>query len=76
MLSECYYQMHSGRRVHVIEVMNRIKQVFVELNLVKGLKRMKMVEVTHKGRTTKQSNAFFERIQPEGYRMANGSPTH
>jgi hypothetical protein len=42
LLSECYRQMNSGRRIHVIEVMNRIEQVFVELNLVKGLKRMKM----------------------------------
>ena len=36
----------------MIEVMNHIEQVFVELNLVKDLKRMKMVEVTHKEWTT------------------------
>jgi hypothetical protein len=32
--------------------MNSIKQVFVDLNLVKGLKKIKKVEVIHKGRTT------------------------
>ncbi len=44
--------MGSLESMDVIEVMNRIEQVFVELNLVKGLKRMKIVEVTHKERTT------------------------
>ena len=54
LLSECYYPMNSDRRIHAIEVMNRIEQLelSVEFNLTKGFKRMKMVEVTHKGRTT------------------------
>ncbi len=32
--------------------MNRIKQVFVDLYLVKGLKKDKMVEIIRKGKTT------------------------
>ena len=52
LLSECYIQMSCCRWIQVIEVMNHIEQVFVNLNLVKGLKKMKMVEVIHKGRTT------------------------
>ncbi len=35
-----------------MEVMNRIEQVFVNLNLVKSLKKKKMVEVIHKGKIT------------------------
>jgi hypothetical protein len=54
LLSECYIQMNCRRRIHAIEVMNRIEQVFLKLNLVEGLKKMKMVEVTHKGRFTSQ----------------------
>ena len=47
-----HIQMNCGSRIHAIEVMNRIEQVFINLNLVKGLKKMEMVEVIHKGRTT------------------------
>jgi hypothetical protein len=35
-----------------MEVMTRIEQVFIDLNLVKGLKKNKLVEVIHKGKTT------------------------
>ncbi len=52
LLSECNIQMNCFRRMHSMEVMNCIKQVFVDLNLVKSLKKNKMVEVNHKGRTT------------------------
>ncbi len=45
LLSECNIQMHYGWFTHLMEVMTRIKQVFVDLNLVKSLKKNKMVEV-------------------------------
>ncbi len=35
-----------------MEVMTSIEQVFVDLKLVKRLKKTKMVEVNHKGKTT------------------------
>ena len=35
-----------------MEVMTRIKQVFVDLNLINSLKVNKMVAVIHKGKTT------------------------
>jgi hypothetical protein len=38
-LSECTYQMYCGQRIPLIEVMNCIEQVFVDFNLVKGLKK-------------------------------------
>jgi hypothetical protein len=66
LLSACYIQMNCCRQIHVIAVtvlvINRIEQVFVNLKLVKGLKKMKMVEV-------------IARIEPEGDRLVNGSPT-
>ncbi len=31
LLSECYYKMNSGCRIHVIEVMNCVEQVFMEV---------------------------------------------
>jgi hypothetical protein len=62
--------MNSGSQIHVIEVMNPMQQVFVNLNLVSGLKRMKMVEVIHtgKGRTTSwmvnNSIPFLKELNP------------
>jgi hypothetical protein len=52
LLSECNIQMNCGSRTHTMEVIIRIEQVFVDLNLVKSLKKKKMVEVIQKGKTT------------------------
>jgi hypothetical protein len=42
---------HSNELRLPMEVMTRIEQVFIDLNLVKSLKKNKMVEVIHKGKT-------------------------
>jgi hypothetical protein len=52
LLSECNIQMNCCCQTHPMEVMTRIEQVFIDLNLVKSLKKNKMVEVIHKGKTT------------------------
>ncbi len=51
-MSECIRQMNCSKRLPPMEVMTFIKQVFVDLNLVKGLKKNQVVEVISKGRTT------------------------
>ncbi len=61
-------------RIHAIEVMNGITQVFMNLNLVKGLKKMKMVEVIHKGRTTSRMiNKAIPILQESSLRVTDWS---
>jgi hypothetical protein len=48
-LSECTYQMYCCLLPSPMRVMNHIKQVLVELNLVKGLKKKHMVKVIANG---------------------------
>jgi hypothetical protein len=52
LLSECNIQMNRCLLTHLMEVMTRIEQVFVDLNLVKRLKKIQVVEVISKGKTT------------------------
>ncbi len=60
---DCYHQIKQGRRMYPIDIMNRIEQTFVNLNLVKGLRRNQVVLATEKGRvTTRMRNKTLQLV--------------